>query len=57
MRQMFDYSNLSSSNYDKLLNAWSQLRLQKNVEFGTSTKYTKEAEASRASIISNFGGL
>ena len=36
MTEMFDNSGLSTTNYDKILDGWSQLTLQSNVVFGAS---------------------
>ena len=36
MSQMFNQSDLSTANYDRILNGWSQLTLQNNVAFGAS---------------------
>ena len=55
MSRMFNNSDLSTINYDKLLNSWSQLPLHRDVPFGArGIHYSKEAESSRASMISNF---
>ena len=56
MWDMFYHARLSTINYDKLLNSWSQLSLHQNVVFGArGIHYSKASESSRASIISNFG--
>ena len=40
MTAMFNDTNLSIDNYDKLLNAWSKLTFQGPIEFTLGTKYT-----------------
>ena len=56
MRDIFNDSNMSIQNYNALLNNWSQLNLQNNVAFGASNiNFTIDANASRQSIIDNFG--
>ncbi|MFV2016535.1 MAG: BspA family leucine-rich repeat surface protein, partial [Candidatus Heimdallarchaeota archaeon] len=56
MTSMFFSVTLSSSNYDNLLNGWSQLGLQFGVNFdGGNSIYTIAAINARDSIISNFG--
>jgi len=51
---MFEDSNLSTSNYDNILNGWAKLSLQNNVVFTPHKKYSKASKEARASIISNF---
>lgn len=56
MTEMFKDANLSTSNYNSLLNSWSQLSLQNNVVFDAgSTQYIVDFNASRQSLIDNFG--
>jgi len=55
MKDMFQYGVLSSLNYSNVLMQWSNLDLQVNVELGVGiTKYYKDVNSSRASIVSNF---
>lgn len=55
MRFMFNNSGLSTSNYDALFNAWSQLSLQANVTLdANSVQFSNVSAASRQSIIDNF---
>ncbi|MBV6645266.1 MAG: BspA family leucine-rich repeat surface protein, partial [Cyclobacteriaceae bacterium] len=54
MVEMFDESSLSTTNYDKILEGWSQLTLQSDVAFGAEgTSYCYGASA-RQSIIDSF---
>jgi len=56
MSVMFAGITLSTDNYDSLLNGWSQLELQQNVNFnGGNSKYSPDAEIARESIIDTFG--
>ena len=53
---MFNGVKLSTENYDKLLIAWSQLPLQKNVKFNAGNSvYSSAAQAARQSMIDNYG--
>ncbi|MRX66331.1 BspA family leucine-rich repeat surface protein [Maribacter luteus] len=54
MTGMFEYSGLSATNYDSLLNGWSALSLQNDVPFGGYTSYC-EGETARQSIIDTYG--
>jgi len=56
MYNMFNnYSNLSTLNYDSILNGWSLLSLKNGVNLGAGkTKYSKDAKESRDLIISKF---
>lgn len=68
MEKMFDNGNLSTKNYDKLLNAWSKLDLEKNVSFGLvevkttnfgtdviiGTQYSGKARVARKLLQSKF---
>lgn len=54
MGSMLEGTNFSKSNYDKLLNAWSQLTLKDDVTFTLpGTHYCKGSDA-RQDIIDNF---
>jgi surface protein len=56
MTDIFKDSNLSTQNYDAILNTWSQLDLQQDVPFGAGIiKYSSDAEASRQSLIDTYG--
>jgi len=56
MTEMFKDANLSTSNYNALLNSWSQKSLQDNVVFDAgNTEYYIDFEADRQSIIDTFG--
>jgi len=56
MENMFYFSNFSTLNYNKLLNAWSKLSLQNNVRLDVMpVQYSFNAQESRQSIISNHG--
>jgi len=55
MTSMFDKITLSTANYDAILNGWSGLVLQNDVDFhGGNSKYSSAAEAARAKIINDF---
>jgi hypothetical protein len=55
MGNMFKGVTLSTANYDAILNGWSELMLQNDVNFhGGNSKYSLAAEAARAKIISDF---
>ncbi|NYJ27795.1 BspA family leucine-rich repeat surface protein [Allomuricauda sp. ARW1Y1] len=52
---MFDGSGISISNYDKILNAWSQLpSLQDNVKFGAKDTHFCNSESARQVLIDNY---
>ncbi|NME69782.1 BspA family leucine-rich repeat surface protein [Flammeovirga aprica] len=51
---MLTNSGISSENYDKLLNSWSNLDLHYGLRFDVSSSYCEGSDA-RASIINNFG--
>lgn len=56
MGSMFAGATLSSCIYDAILEGWSQLNLQQNVDFdGGGSQYSSDALATRQSIIDNFG--
>lgn len=56
MNGMFSNGVLSTQNYDKLLNRWSQLQLLHNVKFSAgNTKYSSSSLASKNLLINNFG--
>ena len=55
MYQMFDNSNLSTENYDAILNGWSTLSLQPSVELGAGGINYCNGEQARQIIIDNFG--
>lgn len=56
MTGMFNNSALSTTNYDSLLNGWSNLMLQQNIYFGASNiKYSSNAINARTKIIDDFG--
>ncbi len=58
MSNIFTNSNLSTQNYDALLDSWSQLDLEENVTLGASNiHFSSDANASRQSIIDNFGWM
>ncbi len=55
MRNMFFRATLSTDNYNSLLNGWSQLALQPNINFhGGYSKYSLDASDARANIIDSF---
>ena len=55
MDEMFSDSNLSTANYDSLLNGWSQLSLHNDVPFCASDIMFSPASATaRQNIISTF---
>lgn len=55
MSFMFYDVTLSTPNYDAILNGWSELTLQDDVNFhGGNSKYSSSGEAARAKIISDF---
>jgi len=55
MSRLFNNSNLSTENYDAILNGWSTLNLQPSVELGAvGINYCDGAQA-RQVIINNFG--
>jgi hypothetical protein len=52
---MFKNVTLSTTNYDNILNSWSQLTLQPNVTFhGGNSQYSTDTMANRQSIIDTF---
>ena len=56
MARILDGTNLSICNYDALLEGWSKLNLQQNVEFGAGyVQFSSGTAAARQSIIDNFG--
>ncbi len=56
MSLMFNYSALSTPNYDALLQGWSQLDLQPNVTLDAEDiKYSEESSEARQSLIDTFG--
>lgn len=54
MVDIFDLSALSSANYDKILNGWSQQTLQDNVVFGAEGVKYCAGSAARQSIITTY---
>ena len=49
---MFSGTTLSTSNYDAILNAWSELSLNKNLDFdGGHSKYSENGEIGRTKLI------
>ena len=59
MKKMFVGANLSTPNYDSLLQGWSQHSLQHEVEFGAGNIpcSSGEATSARQSIIDTFGWI
>ncbi|MEX2411987.1 MAG: BspA family leucine-rich repeat surface protein [Candidatus Paceibacterota bacterium] len=55
--RMFDYSNLSIDNYDKLLIGWSQQETNFNVELGAEGLHYCEGKAYRQSLIDDKGWI
>jgi surface protein len=55
MRNIFDDSNLSTENYDAILNTWSTLSLQPSVELGAVGITYCNGEQAREMIIDDFG--
>ena len=55
MIHMFDGSNLSTLNYDNILNNWTELPLQQAVVFGVSNTNYCNGEQARQYLIDNFG--
>ncbi|NME70895.1 BspA family leucine-rich repeat surface protein [Flammeovirga aprica] len=55
MVSMFEGSDLSTENYDKLLEEWSMLsRLQNNVELDVPSHYSSSGETGRQKLIDDF---
>ena len=55
MNDIFNGAGLSSDNYDRLLNSWSELNLTQNIEFGAQRiNYCNGADA-RQRLIDDFG--
>ena len=55
MTDMFNNVTLSTTNYDAILNAWSQLTLQNGVTFsGGNSQYSCVSAEARQSIIDNY---
>lgn len=55
LNAMFDGSGISTSNYDKILNAWSQLSsLKENVEFGAKDTHFCNSEVARQLLIDTY---
>jgi surface protein len=55
MNDIFSYSALSTDNYDRLLNNWSELIIIQNIEFGAQgINYCNGADA-RQRLIDDFG--
>ena len=57
MSGMFDNAGLSSVNYDKLLNGWSQKNLQQNVYFGADGINYCNGDSGRQKLIDDFGWI
>ena len=55
MEGMFDRSGLSSTNYDALLNGWSQQTVQQSVILGADGISYCDGESARQSLIDNYG--
>jgi surface protein len=55
MLGMFDRSGLSSTNYDALLNGWSQQTVQQGVILGADGISYCDGESARQSLIDNYG--
>jgi surface protein len=55
MSRMFEASNLSTENYDTILNGWSALPLQPSVELGATGINYCNGELARQIIINVFG--
>ncbi|MEQ9300310.1 MAG: BspA family leucine-rich repeat surface protein [Cyclobacteriaceae bacterium] len=55
MGSMFFNGNLSKANYDKILEGWSQLTLQNDVDFGANGITYCVGAAARQSIIDKYG--
>jgi surface protein len=54
MSNMFDASGLSTTNYDALLNGWSQQTVQQNVTLGANGIAYCDGEDARQSLIDNY---
>ncbi|MEM7297555.1 MAG: BspA family leucine-rich repeat surface protein, partial [Bacteroidota bacterium] len=54
MTNMFSNSGLTKSNYDKILDGWSQLTLQNNVSLGATGVEYCNSTAARQSIIDTY---
>jgi len=54
MTGMFEDVTLSTSNYDAILDAWSQLILKNNVSFNAGNSKYCNSESQRESIINNY---
>jgi surface protein len=55
MAFMFDNSGLSSTNYDALLNGWSQQTVQQNVVFGAAGLTYCDGEDAKQDLIATYG--
>jgi surface protein len=55
MKGMFDDSGLSTTNYDALLNGWSQQTVQQGVPFGANGIAYCDGEGARQSLIDTYG--
>jgi surface protein len=51
---MFNNAHLSVTNYDALLNGWSQLTLQSSVTFEINSYYSEASTNARGAIIDNY---
>ena len=55
MEGMLSGATLSTENYDKILNSWTQLTLQNDVAFDAgNSRYTSAAETARENIIQTY---
>jgi len=54
---MIQASGLSSENYSRILNSWSQQSLQSNVTFSIGPNYCSAAQAGRDILTNTFGWL
>jgi surface protein len=55
MQYMFEGANLSVTNYDALLNAWSAKSVQSNVRLNVNSYYSTSASAARDSLVNTYG--
>jgi len=55
MKNMFNSAQLSTSNYDALINSWSTLTLQPAVQFnGGNSQYSSDSATARDKIVNDF---
>ena len=56
MAEMFNYVTLSTENFDALLQGWSRLTLQTNVNFHAgNSQYSAESESARNVLLNTYG--